>query len=64
MWWPSSQRRPLSGGDGDIGAQWRHGGIREPVWEVPHDACIFDIDSGAKCKLEACRWWSPVRAMI
>jgi hypothetical protein len=35
----SGGRRPLGGGDGDAG-RLRSGGVREPVRDGPHDACI------------------------
>jgi hypothetical protein len=35
----SGGRRPLGGGDGDVG-RLRRGGVREPVRDGPHDACI------------------------
>jgi hypothetical protein len=35
----SGGRRPLGGGDRDAG-QLRCGGVREPVRDGPHDACI------------------------
>jgi hypothetical protein len=55
----SGGRHPLGGGDGDAG--WlRYGGVREPVRDSPHDACIaasfLDLRFDTTC-------WSVAAAM-
>jgi hypothetical protein len=55
----SGGRHPLGGGDGDV-RQLRRGGVREPVRDGPHDACIttsfLDLRSDTTC-------WSAAATM-